>query len=191
MHRAVFVLLLGSLIPLITKAQFRENYDRYASAWVRSGKSDKQLPANLKGAGTQLQLVIPEKDRFFEMSNGNRFLRAYLINNTSGKAIIYRADDVVSSITTEILIDGEWKLLQTHMASMCGNSYWKMTLAAKRFLELDIDFMIDGLVEVQYRICYNTPDQKINSNPVTLKIKKELIQTAGIAPAYADYGFNQ
>ena len=189
MRRAVFILLFGSLVPLITKAQFRENYDRYASAWVRSEKPDKQLPANLKSTGTQLLLVIPENDRFFEMPNGNRFLRAYLINNTSGKTIIYRADATVSSITTEILVDGEWKILQTHMASECGNSYWKKTLAPKRFLELDIDFMIDGLVEVQYRICYNTPGYKVTSNPVALKIKEELVRSAGTIPTYAESGF--
>lgn len=120
------------------------------------------------------------------MPNGNRFLKAYLVNSTNSKADIHRYDATVRSVTTEILVDGEWRLLQVKHAPTCGNGYWKMSLEPGHFIALHVDHMIGGTAEVKFRVRDKTPDYDLTSNQVTCFIRDELLPSAGTVPTYAD-----
>jgi hypothetical protein len=160
-------------------------WDRYASAWVqsegrdmieqRSIKENAQLvQLNIKG----LQLYIPDNP-YILMPNGNKFIQAYLINNTKDSVTVDIIDATVNFFETEIKSGESWKLFQKNMGSSCGNSYYKMQLAPGKYLSLQVVDNSSGSLEVPYRIAISANGTKVVSNETKVHISEALLNLAG------------
>ncbi|MEO6687401.1 MAG: hypothetical protein ABIN24_15620 [Dyadobacter sp.] len=92
----------------------------YTTAWaVESLSNTEQLPVALSKSGSGLSLMIPDKDCFMKKANGDRYIKMYLINSLPYEVAVKRHDNTVSGVTTEIYVNGQWKIFQTHMAPGC------------------------------------------------------------------------
>lgn len=113
------------------------------------------------------------------MPNGNRYIAAYLINNTKDSVSISRADATLSGIQTEIKLGNEWKLFQINMGSSCGNSYYSMKLAPGNYLSLQIENRVVGNKKVKYRVIAYVGKKRIVSNDTDIYVSNDLIKVAG------------
>src|SRR5215218_8682014 len=100
---------------------------------------------------SQLTLVLMNrKDLITTPSNGNTYLRCYLINNTDTTAIIGRADATITGFSTEILKNNIWQHFQRPIVPTCGNSYWTQKLESKKTLPIQLDHAENGPVKVPF-----------------------------------------
>ncbi len=171
-----------------SKAQTTFVYERYASTWA-TGEDHKfdnkqvstdHLPVALKAKKGEIELLIPQNDAFVERANGNAYIKLYLVNETAQALSIPRQDATVGGVTSEIYVEGKWKLLQAKIGASCGNSYWTMSLKSNHYIYLEIDNPIrEGSQQVPYRVRLKTATHDIVSNPVTITITPELLALAG------------
>jgi hypothetical protein len=163
-------------------------FERYASTWAtgEDRKFDnkqvptKQLPKYLKASIKQIDLLIPEPDPFVKQENGNAYIKLYLINRTAKVLSVPRQDATVGGVTSEVYVNGEWKLLQTKMEAYCGNSYWTMLLKPNHYIYLEIENPIrQGSQQVPYRVRFKTATYDVVSNPINITITPELLALAG------------
>lgn len=186
------VLTLYALILIGTghfsKAQTTPVYERYASTWA-TGEDHKfdnkqvstnYLPMVLKAKEGEIEMLIPQTNAFIERENGNAYIKLYLVNKTTKALSVPRQDATVGGITSEVYVDGKWKLLQAKIGASCGNSYWTMSLKSNHYIYLEIENPIrQGSQQVPYRVRFKTATHDVVSNPINITITPELLALAG------------
>lgn len=134
------------------------HYNDKIQAWYRysrpmdiSNKDYAHLPDS-----NAILLAIPRNHQV-EKSNGNKYIKMYLINRTDSTLHIPRIDATVGQFSTEILLDNQWTEFQTTLRSSCGNSYWQGKLDASYVLALEIsnDFLLGGDKPYKIRVVYD------------------------------------
>jgi hypothetical protein len=158
-------------------------WERYTTAWVEKDaenieqkeiKTDKVL-AKLPFKG--VQLYIPQNPNI-TMLNGNKYIKAFLINNTKDSLVLNRIDATIG-IKTEIKIDGEWKLFQVNSGSSCGNSYFTKKLPPKNYLFLNVENRGEGSIQVPYRLIVYIDKKPVVSNETMVYVTPKLVKLAG------------
>lgn len=163
-------------------------FERYASTWA-TGEDHKfnnkqvaaeHLPKALKAQTGQINLLIPQSDAFVKQENGNAYIKLYLINRTAEVLSVPRQGATVGGVTSEVYVDGKWKLLQAKIGASCGNSYWTMSLKSNHYIYLEIENPIrHGSQQVPYRVRFKTATHDVVSNPINITITPELLALAG------------
>jgi hypothetical protein len=171
-----------------SKAQTTPVYERYASTWA-TGEDHKfdnkqvstnYLPTVLKAKIGEIELLIPQTNAFVERENGNAYIKLYLVNKTTKALSVPRQDATVGGITSEVYVDGKWKLLQAKIGASCGNSYWTMSLKSNHYIYLEIENPIrKGSQQVPYRVRFKTATHDVVSNSIDITITPELLALAG------------
>lgn len=173
------ILFIG--LFLLTSS-FKIGYD-WAQASVDNtviSKTDLPKSALRQIKQPALTLVLmTKKHLIITPSNGNTYLRCYLINNTDSTSIIERADATITGFSTEILKDKVWQHFQHPISSRCGNSYWKQNLAKNKILSIKIDHVENGPIKVPFRIKYNHNNRVIYSNEITVDIDQKNYDRVG------------
>ena len=113
---------------------------------------------------------MTKKDLITTPSNGNTYLRCYLVNNTDTTTTIERADATITGFSTEILKNKVWQHFQSDMVSSCGNSSWIQKLEKGQCLSIQIDHAENGPVRIPFRIKYMRNDTVLYSNIITVNI---------------------
>ena len=167
---------------LILTCSFKIGYD-WAQAWVDDKVlSESELPKSVikKIKTPELTLVLMTKKNIITTpSNGNTYLRCYLINHTDTTAIIGRSDATITGFSTEILKDNIWQHFQHPIGSGCGNSYWTQKLDSKKVLSVQIDHAENGPIKVPFRIKYNHNNEVIYSNVINVDIDQKNYDRVG------------
>ncbi len=187
--KCLFVVLLSYGINCMPAKAQQFVYKRYTSAWVtKLGRdhdgqlSNKLLPSLVYDLKAKISLVIPEREAFLKHKNGNAYIKLYLINPSSDTLAVDREDATVSGVSTEIYVDGVWKIFQSKIGSSCGNSYWTMKLNPQHYLYLELEDKAEGPIKVLYRVRLKTTKYEVVSNPISTNITSDLLQLAGTKP---------
>ena len=180
MDRIIILSFLGLLTLTFSNTI---GYD-WTQAWVGDKiLSEAELPKSVlkkvKPSGLTLVLMT-RKDLITTPSNGNTYLRCYLINQTDTTAIIGRSDATITGFSTEILKDGIWQPFQSSMGSSCGNSYWAQKLDSRQVLSIQVDHAESGPIQVPFRIKYHHNGMAIYSNTISVDIDQKNYDRVGI-----------
>lgn len=180
------LILVG--IGRFSLAQTTPVYERYASTWAigedhkfdNKQVSTNNLPVGLKAKKGEIDMLIPQTNAFIVRENGNAYIKLYLVNMTIKELSVPRQDATVGGITSEVYVDGKWKLLQAKIGASCGNSYWTMSLKSNHYIYLEIENPIrQGSQQVLYRVRFKTATHDVVSNPINIPITPELLALAG------------
>lgn len=104
-----------------------------------------------------LMLYIPHQ-YYIKTTNGNRFYRFYIINNSEDTVTLSRADDTILNIHSYIAFKNtpnKWLPFQTFEEYItCGNSDWTMNLPPRVAVEAQIEtyYLNFGDSIVNYRL---------------------------------------
>ena len=102
------------ILLFVTTSAYAQNpfvYERYTKGWVKNGDEfNKQYPIKKNQAVkvhrlNSVTLHIPSKHNLVR-SNGEKYIKAYLINNTQESLKLSRSDATIASMVTEIEVDG-------------------------------------------------------------------------------------
>lgn len=176
------VILLIGMQPSFSQSEIE--FGRYATAWASD--SSQHIPPRLLKSTPRVMLMIPDTGANIKKPNGNRYIQLHLINLLPHDIIVNRSDATVSGVTTEILVDGRWKIFQARMTNMCGHGKWKMTLKSKHYMAIELEDNSDGSVETRFRVRMKTAKYEVVSNTILVSLREELIKTAGTLPPLAD-----
>ena len=183
-HYVVYVCFLMLLLSCSLASAQKINFNRYASAWVKSTtlhQEENLIKENLEIADLKangIVLYIPDNPHI-TMPNGNKFIQVYLMNNTNDTVTINRIDATIGQIETEVKVGNEWKLFQRNSGSSCGNSYFKAKLKAHNYYNVEIQNDVHGNMNVPFRVVVHINDQRIVSNETTTQVSKDLLELAG------------
>jgi hypothetical protein len=175
-----YSILLVGLLALTSS--FGIGYD-WAQAWVNDIVISKvDLSKTVRKQITQKELtliVLTKKDLTTTPSNGNTYLRCYLINNTDTTTLIGRSDATITGFSTEVFKDKVWQHFQRPMGSGCGNSYWTQKLETQNVLSIQLDHAENGPIKIPFRVKFNHNDTIIYSNVITVDIDKKNFDRVG------------
>jgi hypothetical protein len=179
MNRNKILFFLGLLI---LTSSFKIGYD-WAQAWVDDkvlleSELPKKIVKKIKSPDLTLVLMT-KKDLITTPSNGNTYLRCYLINLTDTTATIGRSDATITGFSTEILKDNIWQHFQHPIGSGCGNSYWTQKLERKQVLSIQVDHAENGPIKVPFRIKYTHNNIVIYSNVISVDIDQKNYDRVG------------
>lgn len=179
------------LLPSLSFAQSKFDFGRYTQIWVINANekshdflyresnliSSRTPVANFKL--TELSLYIPGNNDV-RFSNGNKYILAYLINNSSDTISIDRCDATIYPAETQILVNSEWKTFQISMGSSCGNSYFKAGLLPKSYYSLHIQRPSEGDIPTNFRVRLKIGNKEYFSNACSIKLTREEIQKTNV-----------
>ncbi len=176
-----FSILLAGLFTLT--CSFGIGYN-WAQAWVDEiiiSKVDLSKSVRQKIDKKKLTLILlTKKNLITTKSNGNTYLRCFLINDTDTVAIIGRSDATITGFSTEIFKDKVWQHFQQNIGSGCGNSYWTQKLESQKALSIQLDHAENGPIKVPFRLKYNHNETLIYSNVITVDIDQKNFDRVGV-----------
>lgn len=164
--------ILTSLLVLAEVFWSLEGYE-WAQAWVQEKTLLRSaLPRRVQDRKNQntLEIHLQPLEDCYRMTNGNTFLKAYLLNNTDTVTVLTRADATLPEINSQILIGSTWQSFQKASPVSCGNSYWKQTLGREQALLLHYDHNERGSIQVFFRLNFIQGGHTIYSNPISVQI---------------------
>lgn len=140
------------------------HFDRL-SLWV---KNEDEI-ANK--SGEKIQLYFPTNFQIV-MPNGNKYAKAYLINNTTDSIEIARIDATLANVQEYFLIKNKWIAFRKNGTSTCGNSYFSNKLAPNHQLSLELsnDVLTDGNNKIPYKISILLGTRLIECNVIQVKL---------------------
>ncbi|UYZ58090.1 hypothetical protein [Hymenobacter latericus] len=99
-----------------------------------------------------LALVLLPDHRIL-LPNDQQLIRLYLLNATSKKVPIERADATLLDVGVELRLDERWVLPAYPMDMFCGNSFWQDTLAPRSYCAINLDayYFYKGTIPVEAR----------------------------------------
>jgi hypothetical protein len=184
-------ILILFLLPLLSSAQNKFDFARYASVLVNPkgvatrGLSEESFPLTSNAIfpltdTLKPTLYIPVAADT-TIANGNRYMQAYLINGMPDPFKIDRCDATIYPAETQILVNGEWKTFQVSITSICGNSYFASMLPPKSFYNLWIEVKTSahGTIPTQFRLKLRMGNTDYFSNSHTIYLTKEETGKAG------------
>ncbi len=141
--------------------------NRLSSAWHK--KTSKI--SNPKTNGLKIRF---RKQNLKVTKNGNIYRKMVLENNTNDTLSIQRIDATIGGLQEYFLIEGKWIKNRQNEASPCRNSYYTQHL--KPFNQIDFELsnggLINGEIEINYKIELTVGNKKIQSNTIKVKLYK-------------------
>ncbi len=147
------------------------NIPNRLSAWHK--KTDDIVDPEDKG------ISIAFTNDFLRVAdNGNVYRKMVLRNDTDEKLTIHRIDATIAGIKEFFFIDDKWISNRTNGQSYCGNSYFKQTLNpySKIELELSNGGLLNGEIEVGYKIVFVYQNTIYESNVIKVKLFKNQVK---------------
>lgn len=138
-----------------------------ANGWV---KYDDQVDVNSKlykslKKKSGLIFHIPAKYQVI-MSNGNRYIQAYLFNLTDSTIQIPRMDATIYQIESELYLNKNRVKVKENTSSTCGNSYWVQKLAPNYYLSIQVSNHDISFGKIKVRQKVKLGDQVLESREV-------------------------
>lgn len=183
------ILLVISTLLSPATAQISMAFDRYTTAWAMESLPNSKIPVSLSASKSKLNLLILGEHSFIKKPNGNRYIKMYLVNSLPYTVAVKRHDATVSGVTTEIYVNGRWKIFQTHMAPSCGQGKWDMNLKSNHYLGIELEDTMEGTIDTPYRVHLKTLEHDVFSNTISVKLRQYQIEMAGKIPPLTDNDF--
>lgn len=140
-----------------------------ANGWV---KYDDQVDVNSKlykslKKKSGLIFHIPNEYQVI-MTNGNRYIQAYLFNLTDSIVTLPRMDATLDGVESELYLNHTWVKVKETKSASCGNSYWTQKLEPNNYLSIQIDNhdITLGKVKVRQKVKLKLGDQVLESREV-------------------------
>jgi hypothetical protein len=167
---------IAALLLFCAFLYHREDYiNLEAKGWVErviNPDSLDQLAIKHSKAKHLTLVLLPIKNQVIK-TNGNAYLKCYLINNTDTTSSINRSDATISELNSEICINNKWVTFQTDRGSTCGRSYWIQKVNTQYSLDINFEWRTPGEVKLPFRLVYSHQGKHIYSNSIQIKIPKD------------------
>lgn len=117
------------------------------------------------------------KDFYIEKTNGNKYAKGYVENNSTENIKISRLDSTIDFVQEYFLINGIWISGQKNEKSSCGNSYFEMVLntMSKIEFQLSISDLIYGNIKIPFKINVTIGGKVFESNVIEVNLFKNQI----------------
>jgi tetratricopeptide (TPR) repeat protein len=109
------------------------------------------------------------------------YFNGYILNCSDTALLIQHIDGALDDLSTEVFVDGEWKIWQSIDRSgvWCGNSYFPVELPANHYKYFRIYYETAGKIKVPFRVKYIFEGEAYYSGSFMINATPEQLKHAG------------